>query len=141
MKARLKEQSSVPPPRFTPDSLFAVHFSGLALESRFGAIDEELSAFQLCNSCELCLSRDSDKPPRCALANFLSRGIAPPELTDLTWAERRLIALFRPSLFILTLQGKRTIKLPDGLETHPSSSSKELDTCQWKLRGHCFGNY
>src|SRR5690242_7654124 len=74
MKDRLMERSDVPPPQFPTDSLCAHHLQGLALETRFAALDSAQSCLQLCINCHNYLRMDKDKPKRLALANFLSRG-------------------------------------------------------------------
>jgi|SRR6185312_1106251 len=139
MKDRLVERSEVPPATFVAGSLLQQHFKGLALETRYGAIDQEKSTFQLCTSCSKALQGNTDKPPRFALANFLSRGAAPPELCGLTWAERRLIGLFRANMYLLTIQGTFKRRFPDTAPVRSTSELEELDCLQWKLKGHCLG--
>ena len=140
MKSRLKERTAVPVPILRENSCCAQHLAGLALETSYGAIDQERSSLQICARCRASLERDSDKPPRLSLANFLSRGSCPPELSGLTWVERRLISMFRASLYILTLQGHRKPRLPDSIPVQSDLDPKDKDNLQqWKLRGHCIG--
>jgi len=138
MKDRLRERSDVPGVKFQHNSLCAIHFDGLALETRFGAINETTAEFQLCVCCHESLCRHGDRPPRLALANFLSRGTVPLELSELTWAERRLIALYRPSIYILTLQKDYRLPLNGSDKVQPALVDEEVQA--WKIRGHCIGN-
>jgi len=149
MQARLGERTKVPAPTLNPSSLCAQHLKDLALEIHHGAIDQDLSTLQMCSTCEGSLGKESDKPPRCSLANSLSRGDLPPQLADLTWTERRLIALFRASIYILTIQGEmkfglkptdkvRSTLAPDDKE-HKDNHEAATERFQWKLRGHCVG--
>lgn len=149
MRARLGENTKVPAPTLQPNSICAQHLEGLALEIHHGALDQDLSILQMCSTCQNSLDKESDKPPRCSLANSLSRGDLPPQLADLTWTERRLIALFRASIYILTIQGEMEIGLKPTDKVHSTLSpadkeNKEnnapaVERYQWKLKGHCVG--
>jgi hypothetical protein len=78
---------------------------GLAL-ARAG-MDVARRVINVCSDCadELC----NKSRPVFALANGLCQGRVPPELSDLTWAEARLIAIRRVSASMLHLAGREVV--------------------------------
>lgn len=102
------------------------------LEHGYGAVDLEHGYLNVCNSCGDFLARGD--LPRLSLANGLWRGPRVPELCNLSWAERRLISLFRTSLTILHLQGSHNVQAG----SLPSQRGVEQ---QRKLKGSFFCQY
>ena len=86
---------------------------------------------QTINMCKRCYNtvKAFRRTPHLAVANNLDFGSVPPELQDLSWAEQRLIALYRLSVHVLNLR------------SHESPSERSDDSIlhqQMKLKGHSF---
>lgn len=105
---------------------------GLLLEYAYDAIDLGSGELHLCQTCHGTLKDHA--LPKLSLANGLWRGPSVPALTGLTWAERRLISLFRTSLTILHLQGFHRV------QAGSLSSQRGVDQ-QRRLKGSFFCRY
>ena len=73
---------------------------------------------ELINICIECM-KDLEKKrvPHLELKNGLEVGRVPPELEDLTWAEQRLIAIYRVHIDIMHFSGHDTPRKKDGLDS------------------------
>jgi hypothetical protein len=68
--------------------------NGLALD--VAGLNQRASTITICSTCSNALAHR--RRPHLALANGLEIGSVPPELANLTWAEQRLIALYRVTI-------------------------------------------
>ena len=91
-------------------------------------VDEKSESINICKRCFHCI-KTIRKTPRLAVANNLDFGAIPPELQDLTWAEERVISLYRICVHVLNLRGHES----------PSQRSEEsILHQQLKVKGHAF---
>jgi len=105
---------------------------GLALELEGGAIDVTEGTIAMCTTCTTSLrTSKKNKPPSRSLANQLRVGPKPKELQGLTWAETKLLALFRPIMHVVCLQGASKVQ--------PDSTLNSGSMRQTKLHGNCYG--
>jgi hypothetical protein len=87
--------------------------------------DGENNTIQICKRCHHCLKYRRQRP-HVSLANDFVFGDMPPELADLTWAEQRLISLYRVTIHVLyfrneDLPGQRdSPQAPKKTKTHSS---------------------
>jgi len=97
-------------------------FANLVLESRGIKIDEQMITID-----KDCFGQLSDKRlPKNALANDLSLGgPVPPQLACLTFAEQRLIAMYRTAVHIVHLNARSPI-------------SRRADTRQLWMKGNTY---
>ena len=70
---------------------------GLALDE--AGVNRDTHCIQICTSCANCLTHR--QLPPLALANGLEVGRVPAELQGLTWAEQRLLAVYRISIHLI----------------------------------------
>ena len=87
-------------------------------------LDYENNTIQICKRCYHCL-KFRRQHPLVSLANDFVFGDLPQELADLTWAEHRLISLYRVTIHVLyfrneDLPGQRDSQgAPKKAKTHP----------------------
>jgi len=85
-------------------------------------MDLHHSTLNMCTTCLTDLSNDT--LPKLAIANGFFLDEIPGVLLDLTWAEKKVISLWRPSLHVLHLNGQDRV-------------SKRSRSTVLKIRGHC----
>ena len=90
--------------------------------------DQEKSRINMCKRCYHSL-KGSRRTPHLAVANNLDFGCIPPELQQLSWAEERLISLYRVSVHVLNLRSR---------ESPSQRSDDSILHQQLKVKGHSF---
>ena len=66
----------------------------------------------ICDQCNVPLSKSPPQLPKFALKNNLYRGELPAELSDLTWVEEQVCALYRSTAIVTRLYGSDDLSQP-----------------------------
>jgi hypothetical protein len=108
-------------------------FNGLALH--VAGLDHATSTINICLTCHNALA--NRRRPHLALANGLEIGEVPPVLSALTWAEQRLIALYRVTIDLVYFSNEDK---PGDMERQTFHHQPRVFTKDkaGKVKGRCF---